>query len=292
MKTLIIGKETGGQVMWASEIENYPGFRTIQNFDLISKWQNHATDLGAKMVTGEVQKIEKKGEIFTLTTSKEQYQSLTVIIAMGLVPRRLAIPGEKKFTGHGISYCANCDSPFYRDKKVAVVGGGNAALDAAEILSKIAKEVFLVHRSEEFRAFDVLVSEVKSKKNIRLCVNSVVKEIVGENKVEKVVIENTKNKSTDEIAVDGVFIEIGRIAHTDLVADMVVRTKQNQITVDDKCRTSTPGLFAAGDVTTVPYKQITIAMGQATIAALSAYEYIQLKEGKEPGIIMDRSVKK
>ncbi len=230
--------------------------------------------------------------MFTLTTSKEQYQAKTVIVAMGLVPRRLAIPGEERFTGRGVSYCANCDSPFYRDKKVVVVGGGNAALDAAEILSKIASEVCLVHRSEEFRAFDVLVKEVKSKKNIRLCLNSTVKEIVGENKVEKAIITNTKNKTDEEIKVDGVFIEIGRIAHTDLIADMVERTKQNQIVVDDKCRTKTPGLFAAGDVTTIPFKQITIAMGQATIAALAAYEFIQLKQGKEPGIIKDRSVKK
>jgi alkyl hydroperoxide reductase subunit F len=292
MKALIIGRETGGQVMWASEIENYPGFRTVQNYDLISRWQNHALDLGAKLVNAEVKKIVKQGEIFTLYTSKEKYQAKTVIIAMGLIPRRLAVPGEEKFTGRGVSYCANCDSPFYRDKKVAVVGGGNSALDAAEILSKIASQVYLIHRSEEFRAFDILVNEVKSKKNIKLRLNSIVKEIVGQDKVEKIIITNTKEKRDEELLVDGVFIEVGRIAHTDLVADLVSRTKKNQIIVDDKCRTATPGLFAAGDVTTVPFKQITIAMGQATIAALAAYEYLQLKQGQPVGPIMDRSNKR
>ncbi|MCK5211769.1 FAD-dependent oxidoreductase, partial [Candidatus Parcubacteria bacterium] len=239
----------------------------------------------------EIQKIEKSDNGFTLHASREKYEAKTVIIAMGLVPRRLAIPGEKEYIGKGISYCANCDSPFYRDKVVAVVGGGNAALDAAEILSKIAKQVYLIHRRDEFRGFEALVEEVKSKKNIKLILNSEPKEIIGKERVTSIKVLN-KAKKEQEIVVDGIFIEIGRIAHTDLVADLVERTKQGQIIVDDKCRTKTPGLFAAGDVTTTPYKQITIAMGQGTIAALSAYEFIQLKLGNDIGPILDRSVKK
>ena len=292
MKALILARETGGQVIWASEVENYPGFRSINNYDLINKWQEHATDLGVKVETAEVQKIEKKDDNFILHTTQDKLMAKTAIIAMGLVPRRLAIPGEKKFTGKGVSYCANCDSPFYRDKQVAVAGGGNAALDAAEILSKIAKQVYLIHRRDEFRGFEALVDEVKRKDNIELILDSEIKEIIGQDRVEKIKTANKKNKEERVIDVDGVFIEVGRIAHTDLVADLVDRTKQNQIMVDDKCRTKTPGLFAAGDVTTVPFKQITIAMGQATIAALAAYEYLQLKQGKELGPIMDRSVKK
>ncbi|MCK5062278.1 thioredoxin-disulfide reductase [Candidatus Parcubacteria bacterium] len=290
MKTLVIGKEPGGQVVWASEIENYPGFRKINNIDLITKWNDHAKDLGVEFKTEEIQKIEKSNNGFIVYASKEKYQAKTVIIAMGLVPRRLAIPGEQEFIGKGISYCANCDSPFYRDKQVAVVGGGNAALDAAEILSKIASQVYLIHRRDEFRGFEVLVDEVKLKKNIKLMLNSEIKEIKGDGQVQAITVVN-KEKKEQEIKIDGVFIEVGRIAHTDLVADLVERTKQHQIIVDDKCGTKTPGLFAAGDVTTTPYKQITIAMGQGTIAALAAYEFIQLKKGKEPGIIMDRSVK-
>jgi len=291
MKALVIGKEPGGQVVWASEVENYPGFKKINNIELITKWNEHAKGLGVEFRTEEIQKIEKSDKGFIVYASKEKYETKTVIIAMGLVPRRLAIPGEEEYIGKGISYCANCDSPFYRGMQVAVVGGGNAALDAAEILSKIAKQVYLIHRREEFRGFEALVEEVKSKKNIKLILNSVPKEIVGKERVTAIKVVN-KEKEEQEIVVDGIFIEIGRIAHTDLVADLVERTKQNQIMVDDKCRTKTPGLFAAGDVTTTPYKQITIAMGQGTIAALAAYEFIQLKLGNDVGPILDRSVKK
>ena len=291
MKALVIGKEPGGQVIWASEVENYPGFKKINNIELITKWNEHAKSLGVEFRTEEIQKIEKSDNGFALHASKEKYEAKTVIIAMGLVPRRLAIPGEEEFIGKGISYCANCDSPFYRDKVVAVVGGGNAALDAAEILSKIARQVYLIHRREDFRGFEALVEEVKSKKNIELVLNSEPKEIIGKERVTSIKVLN-KAKKEQEIVVDGIFIEIGRIAHTDLVADLVERTKQGQIIVDDKCRTKTPGLFAAGDVTTTPYKQITIAMGQGTIAALSAYEFIQLKLGNDIGPILDRSVKK
>lgn len=289
MKALVIGKEVGGQVMWASEVENYPGFRKINNFELIGKWQEHAKDLGVNIQNSEIKKIEKKDNLFMVYTNKESFKGRTVIIAMGLKPRRLAIPGEERLTGKGVSYCANCDSPFYRNQTVAVVGGGNSALDAAEILSKIASQVYLIHRREQFRGFEALVEEVKNKDNVKLALNSEVKGISGEEKVESIQVYNNQTKQEEKLAVNGIFIEIGRIAHTDLVADYVDRTKQCQIIVDDKCRTRTPGLFACGDVTTVPFKQITIAMGQATIAALAAYEYIQLKQGKKVGPIADRS---
>jgi len=293
MKALIIGEVLGGQITWASEIENYPGFKKINSFDLIVKIKEQVEALGVKIQNSIVKKIEKKEDgSFELFTEKETYKAKTIIVTIGLKPRRLEIPGERKFNGKGVTYCANCDGPFYRDKDVVVVGGGNAALDAAEIMSKIGKKVYLIHRSEVFRGFEALVKEVKEKENIELLLNSKLKEIKGEQKVNKVVVLNNKTKEEKEIEIDGVFIEIGRIAHTDLVEDFVERTKQAQIVVDDKCRTETPGLFAAGDVTTVPFKQITIAMGQATIAALSAYEFLQLKQGKPAGNISDRSLPK
>src|SRR6056297_2501344 len=208
---------------------------------------------------------------------------------MGLSPRRLAIPGEKEFTGKGISYCANCDGPFYKNKEVAVLGGGNSALDAAEILSKIAGKVYLIHRREEFRGFESLREEVKNKKNIELVLNSEVKEISGEGKVEKAKVINNKTDKEKEINIAGIFIEIGRIASTDLVGEWVERDKVSQIKVDKKQMTKTPGLFAAGDVVSGEFKQITIAAGEATIAALAAYQYLQQKQGKEIKKILDRS---
>jgi len=290
MKTLVIGKELGGQVVWASEIENYPGFKTISNYDFISKTAEQVKALGVEIKTDEVSKIIKNEDgTFTLFTNKDELQAKTVIIAMGLAPRRLAIPGEQEFNGKGVSYCANCDGPFYKGKTVAVIGGGNAALDAAEVLSKIASQVYLIHRNENFKAFDVLVDEVKSKNNIEMVLNSDIKEITGTNKVEKIKILNNQNQAEREIAVDGVFVEVGRIASTDLVKDFVDLDERSQIFVDEKFMTKTQGIFAAGDVVHGEFKQITIACGQATIAALSAYQFLQLKQGKSTVVVMDRS---
>lgn len=289
MKTLIIGKEPGGQVVWASEIENYPGFKSIESFELVSKMQEQVTALGVELKIDEVKTIKKEGEEFNVYTGKDNFKAKTIIIAMGLKPRRLAIPGEKELTGKGISYCANCDGPLFKNKVVAVIGGGNSALDAAEILAKIAKKVYLIHRRDEFRAFEALIEEVKAKDNIELILSSEVKQIVGKTQVEKIKVKNNKTNKINDIIIDGIFIEIGRIAHTDLVKDLVERDEWNQIIVNEKCHTKTPGVFAAGDVTTVPYKQITVASGQATIAALAAYEYLQLKQGKDVTGTYDRS---
>ncbi len=293
MKALIIGKEAGGQLVWAADIENYPGFKQISNIDLIKKMEEHVKGLGVEMKSGEINKIEKgKDGNFTVYASKEKFEAKTIIVAIGLTPRRLAIPGEEEFSGKGTSYCANCDGPFFRDKVVAVVGGGNSAIDAAEIMSKIAKKVYLVHRQEKFRAFAAAIKEVESRDNIEIITNSEVKEIIGSQFVEKIKVLNNKTNKETEMDVNGIFIEVGRIAATDLVKDFADRNEKMEILVDEKCKTKTNGLFAAGDVTQVPFKQITIATGQATIAALAAYQYIQESQGKNVKVVMDRSVHK
>jgi len=292
MKALIIGKELGGQIMWASEIENYPGFKNIKADDLVNKIKEQVDSLGVEIKAGEVKKIKKIKNKFVIYTQGEIFNSKTVIIVMGLQPRRLKIPGEKEFNGRGVTYCANCDGPFFKDKNVAVVGGGNSALDAAEVLSKIASHVYLIHRRDEFRGFEALVDEVKSKKNIELVLNSEIKEIVGDLKVNKIIVTDLKENQEKELIVDGVFIEIGRIAHTDLVAKLVERNEKGQIIADSRGRTLTSGLFAAGDVTNSAFKQLTIAMGSATTAALSAYQYLQLREGNKEELIADRSLPK
>jgi len=294
MKALIIGKELGGQMVWASEIENYPGFKKINSFELISKMQEQVKRLGVEMKTDEIKKITEgaettaegaerigKGKYFTVITNKDKYEAKTVILALGLKPRRLAVSGEQKLTGKGVSYCAICDGPFYKDKIVAMVGGGNSALDAAEILSKIASKVYLIHRREEFRGFEVLVDKVKAKENVEFILDSEVKEIIGEAKLEKIKVINNKTNKESELVIDGLFIEIGRIAQTDLVAELVKRDARDQIIVDAKCQTSLAGMFAAGDVTPGEFKQITIACGQGTIAALAAYQYIQMRRKQE-----------
>lgn len=279
MKTLIIGRELGGQIVWAGEIENYPGFKSILNFDFIEKFKDHALSCGADFKQEEVKVIEKMTDgNFKLITNREEFVAKTVILTIGLSPRRLAVPGEMEFSGKGVSYCANCDGPLYKGKKVVVIGGGNSAFDAAEVLSKIASEVYLIHRSKEFRAFDGLVNEVRQRGNVKIITEAKIKEIKGQLKVEKIIYLNSNNQE-EELAVDGVFIEVGRIAHTDLVSDLVERDEKMQLVVNQKMETKTPGIFAAGDVTNASeFKQISIASGQATIAALSAYKYLQSKD--------------
>jgi thioredoxin reductase len=265
MKTLVIGKDLGGQLVWANEIENYPGFMSIQAIDLVMKIQEQVKNLGVEIKHSEVKKIEKnKNEGFILYSGGEKIETKTIIIAMGLIPRRLSIPGEREFNGKGISYCANCDGPFYKDKKIVVVGGGNSA-------------------------FEALINEVKKKENIEMVLNSSLTEIIGDERVKKVKLINNKTGKEREIETSGVFIEIGRIARTDLLENIVDRDENDQILVDKNMNTSLEGIFAAGDVTQVEFKQIPIAMGQATIAALSAYKYLQLKQGGGETIPPDRS---
>lgn len=280
MKTLIITKELGGQLVWASEIENYPGFKSIQSFDLIMKMQDQVSSLGVETKLEGVENIEKQDDVFKIFTKKEEYKAKTVILALGLSPRKLNVEGETKFNGKGVSYCANCDGPLYKDKEVAVVGGGNSALDAAEVLSKIAKKVYLVHRREDFRGFEALINEVKEKENIELVLNSEIKKIEGEEKMNKAIVWNNKEEEERELEVDGLFVEIGRIANTQLADKFAEKNENNEIIVNNTCETKTSGFFAAGDATQVEFKQIPIAVGQGTIAALAAYRHLQLKSKK------------
>lgn len=275
MKTMIIGKEPGGQIIWAGDIENYPGFININNFDLITRFNEHAKAAGVELKNSEVKKIEKQLDgTFLVYTESEQFATKTIIVAMGLAPRRLAIPGELELSGKGVSYCANCDGPLYRGKTIAVIGSGNSAFDAAEVMSKIAAKVYLIARGDSFKAFDSLVDEVKARDNVEIITNAQLEAIKGEDKVEQLQYKDKDGKSIT-LLLDGVFVEIGRIANTDLVADLVERDERSQIKVDEKYSTKTPGIFAAGDVVCSEFKQITIAMGQATLAALYAYQYIQ-----------------
>jgi thioredoxin-disulfide reductase len=290
MKVLLIGKELGGQMTLSNEIENYPGIVSIKNFDLIDKFSEHLKSAGVVPKISEVKVIEKTpAGTFKLYTTKDSFETKTIIVAMGLIPQRLAIPGEERLAGKGVSYCANCDGPLFKNKVVAVVGGGNSALDAAEVLSKIASKVYLIHRRDKFRAFEELVDQVKARPNIEILASSEIKDIIGENKLEKLNIINNQTGESKEISLNGLFIEIGRIARTDLVGELVKRDERNQIITDEKCRTSHDGIFAAGDVTQTEFKQITVALGQGTIAALAAYQYLQFKQGKPVKRVADYS---
>ena len=281
LKTLIISKDIGGQAALTNEIENYPGVGLIDGFDLMNRFLEDAKKFGAEFKSGEVKAIEKKGEgDFLVKTTVGDFKAAAVILAFGLTPRDLGVPGEEEFKGKGVSSCATCDGPLYKGKVVAVVGGGNSALDAAEYLSRIAKKVYLIHRRDQFRGDEILVERVKSKDNIELVLNSKVKEIKGEERVKSIVVIDANDESKErEIEVDGVFVEIGHMAKTKWLGDLVEYDERGQIKTNKNCETKTPGIFAAGDVTDTEYKQIIISGGEGAKAALQAYKYLQQTKG-------------
>lgn len=280
LKTLVLAKDLGGQITRTNEIENYPGFDRISGSELATKFFNQAKKFGAEMKFEEAKSISKTDDGFLLKTSRSEFEALTIILAFGKSPRKLSVPGEEKLEGRGVSYCATCDGPFYKDKSVVVVGGGNSALDAALVTAAIAKNVYLVHRSE-FRGEAVLIEKVNQTKNIEQIVPNEVSEIKGENKVESIVLKDGR-----EIKTDGILIEVGYVIDRKLVEGLVEMDAAGQIVIDAHQNTSVPGIFAAGDLTTTPYKQIVIAAGEGAKAALSAFDFIQRKTGKK-GIAAD-----
>jgi len=280
MKALIIAKDIGGQMMWASIIENYPGFQSIRASELIEKFSEQVRELGVETKMYEVKKIAKLADdTFEISTATEKFSAKTVIVAIGAAHRRLGVPGEEKLIGRGVAFCANCDGPLFRNKTVAVVGGGNSALDSAEVLAKIASKVYLIHQFETFQAFENLEKKVREAANIEIILQSKVEEILGERKVTSIKIRNLTDNSSREIAVDGIFVEIGFAVKTDLVAALVDTNERQEIIVNNRAETSLPGLLAAGDCTNAAYKQIITSAASGATAALSAYNFIQLKEG-------------
>ncbi len=277
MKVMVISKNIGGQVIWASDIKNYPGIEYVTGVDLINKMSQQVKDLGVEIKVDEVKKISKNVDgSYLIETGKNSYSAKTIIIAMGLAPKQLNLPNEVELTGRGISYCANCDGPLFKGKKVAVAGGGNAALDAAEVMSKIASQVYLIYRKPQLKAFESLIAAVKDKSNVEVILDSEISKIIGEEKLEKLEVIANISKISRTIEVEGLFVEIGHEPKTDLVADLVKRDTLGQIIVDLSGKTSQDGIFAAGDVTPSEFKQIIVGCGQGAVAALSAYKYLQI----------------
>lgn len=276
VKTLVLVREFGGQAVYASKVENFPGFDMISGFELMEKMKAQAERLGAEVKGTEIKEIKKENDIFSVHDKDgNSYEGKSLILSFGAVPRKLGLPNEDKFKGNGISYCATCDAPFYKNKNVAVIGGGNAALDAALLLAKFAAKVYLIHRRDEFKGETVRVDDVKKLSNIEIILNSEVKEIKGEKNITGAAVVRNDNGESRDLEVNGIFVEIGHIVESEFISKMVTLDPRKQIIVNDKNETNVPGVFAAGDATTVPYKQIIIAAGEGAKAALSAYSYLQ-----------------
>ncbi|KLO22319.1 MULTISPECIES: thioredoxin-disulfide reductase [unclassified Marinitoga] len=269
IKPLIIEKDLdGGQINLTEYVENYPGFSSITGEELAEKMGEHAKKFGVEFHYGEVINVnfEKEEKIISLDDGNI-VKTKTVVIATGATPRKLNVPGEKEFAGRGVSYCATCDGHFFKNQKVAVIGGGNTAVEEALYLSKIAKEVYIIHRRDKLRADKIYQDKAFNTANIKFIWNSVVKEIKGDKKVNQLVLENRENGEVTNFDVDGVFVFVGLLPVTQLFKDKIKLDDYGYIIVDEHRETNVKGVFAAGDVIQKELRQIITAAADGAIAA-------------------------
>jgi alkyl hydroperoxide reductase subunit F len=275
MVTGLITRQIGGQMADTAGIENYLGYRYINGPELADKFHDQVIQFGINFENNANVTRIKDGLIKeVLLDDGRIFKTRTVIIASGKLSRKLNVPGEKEKIGHGVAYCAICDAPFYRGKKVVVAGGGNSGVGAAIDLAPIATHVTIVQRRNRLIADKLLIDKLKHYDNVEIILSHVVKEIAGHDKVEAVIAENRDTGELISISADGIFVEIGSIPNSGLAKGVIAMNENHEILVDKYCRTDKPGIFAAGDVTDVPYNQIIIACGDAAKAALSATDYI------------------
>lgn len=278
IKTLLITKEFGGQIgKKAVDIENYSGFEKISGPDLIEKFIKQLKKQAVEIKLGEVVKIEKNADGFVvITAEKEKISGLSIIIATGADPRPLEVPGEKEFIGKGVSYCATCDGPVFKNKTVAIIGGGNAGFETAIFMENYTSKIYILEQDSEVKADFENQKEVKKSEKITLITNAAVKEIKGGKMVESLVYENLLDKKTKTLDIQGVFVEIGTQPATSLAKGLVDFNDKDEIKTEfETFQTRTPGLFAVGDVNSGKYKQIITAAGEGCKAALAAYEYLK-----------------
>ena len=272
---LLEDKILGGQVRNSYTIENYPGFKKISGAELADFMQSQAEEVGAVIDEFDViERVDFNGEDKIIETGDYIYHADAVIIATGANPKKLPIPNEKKFEGKGVHYCAVCDGAMYKDKVVAVVGGGNAALEEATFLSRFAEKVYIIRRYDYFKGEKATLDDVMNNPKIEVLFNEDLVNVEGSNFVEKAIIRNTKDNTEREIELEAVFGYIGTEPKTDLVRDFIKMTRTGYIVTDESMMTNIKGVFAAGDVREKEFRQITTAVSDGTIAALAAEKYI------------------
>lgn len=268
---------SGGQIINTNDVDNYIGLPNISGFDLAQKFRQHADSLGVEFQTADVSKIEDKdGFKMVSCENGQQFESKTIVIASGAKSRKLGVPGEQELTGRGVSYCATCDGAFYKNKTVAVVGGGDVALEDAVYLSRVCSRVYLIHRRDEFRGAKRLAENVKRLDNVEILWNTTVERLNGDKRLESAVIKNKLNNDEKKLALDGIFIAVGTDPNSEIVKDFVKTDKRGYVIAGEDCKTSVPGVFAAGDVRTKPIRQIITAASDGATCIYSAEEYIML----------------
>lgn len=271
----------GGQLVLTSEVENYPATQSITGTDLAINLYTHATAVGAQVILEDVTSVQLAGEVKRLTTPSGEHEGRTVIIAGGATRRRLGVPGEESFVGRGVSFCATCDASMYKDKTVAIVGGGNTALEDALFLANQCPKVYLIHRRDSFRGEKILQQAVKARDNIEICYNATIAEIIGENSVRGCVLNTPDGQRT--IDVDGIFVAIGLQPESALYAGQLPVTAEGYVKAGESCTTSIPGVYVAGDVREKPLRQIITAAADGAVAAVAAATYCNAEEKKTCG---------
>ncbi len=278
LKTLVLDEKfAGGTIADASMVVNYPGFAEISGGELAEKMTAHCRAIGATIHALEpVTEIQLTGEVKTVKTTRATYETKAVIISMGSHYKELGVKGEAEFKGKGVSYCGVCDGPFFKGKRVLVVGGGNTACITSLYLSGLASQVYVIHRRQAFRAEERLVSDINAKNNVKIMWNTEIQEIKGDKQVKTVTLIDNVTKQTGELEVDAVFVQIGEAPNSQLAKAAGVEVDEHGfIKVDVKQQTNLQGVFAAGDITDQPIKQVGTAVGQGITAALEAYAYIR-----------------
>jgi len=281
LNTLVIEEmASGGQALIIDRLENYPGFpEPINGYEFAVKMETQAKKFGAEFINASIQSIKKENTLFTVLTNSGQFKARVVIVATGAKHKTLDVPGEKEFAGKGVSYCATCDGPFFKNKKMLVVGGGDAACDESMFLAKLSANIILVHRRDRFRAQKALAQRVLNNPNIEVRFNTELKQIFGETQVTEVELFRNDQNSTYKEDIAVVFVFIGSIPQTALVPDASLN-EEGYIITNNKMETNIPGLYAVGDVRATPFRQLVVAASEGAIAAHASSQYIDALRGK------------
>lgn len=259
------GLMSGGQIINTSEVDNYPGLKGIGGFELAMKFREHCDECNVQFRDGKVTKVEKKEEGFSVELENgETYSAKTVLFATGAKHRKLGVPGEEEFAGGGVSYCATCDGAFFRGKEVAVVGGGDVAIEDALFLARICKKVYLVHRRDEFRAAKTLVNRLRACENVEFVLKATPTRITGQGKVENLVVMSETGER--ELPVSGVFVAVGMLPNTELLKNLVTLNEAGYVVAGEDCKTDVPGVFVAGDLRTKHLRQVVTAAADGATA--------------------------
>ncbi len=276
LKTVVIeAMMPGGQAAATEKIDNYPGFAEgISGFELTSSFYKQAMNQGAEFIFEAVARMDLSGNIKAVHTGQQTLEAKAVIIAAGSKPRALGAKGEDIFHGRGVSYCATCDGAFFKDKKVAVVGGGNPALEEGLYLTKFASEVIIINRRDQFKAAQIAVEKAQNNPKVKFILDTAVEEIQGQDKVEKLLLLNVKTQVRTELPVDGIFIYMGTQPNTKFAAGYVKTDEKGYIITDELLRTNVEGVYAAGDIRNTPLRQVATAVGDGALAAVQIEKYL------------------